>query len=365
VKIVIISLMLMGLVFSSWAQEKERPREWNQILAEARKEGRVVVTSSPDATFRNQIMPKFMARFGIAVEFLAGRSSEIAARIRTERAAGVYSMDVFLFGPDSTAKVLYAEKVIDPLKPLLVLPEVVDATKWKRGKLWFIDPEEKYVLRVFNRTREFFPINAEYVKAAEIGSAKDLLNPKWRGKIVTEDPTSTGRPAAQAELFYNQMGEEFFKRLYIDQKLVTARERRQAADWLARGIYPICLTCRTEDSDRLRVEGFKILDVFELSDMRPFINSSPWLLTVANKAPHPNAAQVFVNWLASKEGLEVYSRGYSVATLRNDVDESFLDRRIIPRPGINYVDVDDWNYNATEGERIRLRIREILKQDSR
>jgi iron(III) transport system substrate-binding protein len=365
VKIIVVSLMIMGLGFSSWAQEKERPKEWSQILAAARKEGRVVVTSSPDATFRNEIMPKFMARFGIPIEFLAGRSGEIAARIKTERAAGVYSVDVFLFGPDSTAKVLYAEKVIDPLKPLLVLPEVVDATKWKRGKLWFIDPEEKYVLRVFNRTREFFPINAEYVKAAEIGSAKDLLNPKWRGKIVTEDPTSTGRPAAQAELFYNQMGEEFFKKLYIDQKLVTARERRQAADWLARGIYPICLTCRTEDSDRLRVEGFKILDIFELSDMRPFINSSPWLLTVANKAPHPNAAQVFVNWLASKEGLEIYSRGYSVATLRNDIDESFLDRRIIPRPGINYVDVDDWNYNATEGERIRLRIREILKQDSR
>src|SRR5262245_49401073 len=238
VKIIVVSLMIMGLGFSSWAQEKERPKEWSQILAAARKEGRVVVTSSPDATFRNEIMPKFMARFGIPIEFLAGRSGEIAARIKTERAAGVYSVDVFLFGPDSTAKVLYAEKVIDPLKPLLVLPEVVDATKWKRGKLWFIDPEEKYVLRVFNRTREFFPINAEYVKAAEISSAKDLLNPKWRAKIVTEDPTSTGRPAAQAELFYNQMGEEFFKRLYIDQKLVIARERRQAADWACPGYIP-------------------------------------------------------------------------------------------------------------------------------
>jgi iron(III) transport system substrate-binding protein len=129
VKIVITSLMLMGLVFSSWAQEKERPKQWNQILAEAKKEGRVVVTSSPDETFRNQIVPKFMARFGIDVEFLAGRSSEIAGRIRTERSAGVYSVDVFMFGPDTTAKFLYAEKVIDPLKPLLILQEVVDPTK--------------------------------------------------------------------------------------------------------------------------------------------------------------------------------------------------------------------------------------------
>src|SRR5262245_16617043 len=81
VKIVITSLLLMGLGFSSWAQEKESPKEWSQILAAARKEGRVVVTSSPDATFRNEIMPKFTARFGIPIEFLAGRSGEIAARI--------------------------------------------------------------------------------------------------------------------------------------------------------------------------------------------------------------------------------------------------------------------------------------------
>jgi len=360
-KIIIQLMLLLGLALPSLAQEKEWQKEWNQILAAARKEGKVVVASSPDATFRNEIVPKFMARFGIAVEFLAGRSSEIAAKVRTERSAELYSVDVFLFGPDTSAKVLYAEKMIDPLRSLLVLPEVVDPTKWKKGNLWFIDPEEKYVLRVFSRTREFFPINTEYVKPEEIGSAKDLLNPKWRGKIATEDPTTTGRAAAQAALFYLQLGEEFFKRLYIDQKPGVAGERRQTADWLARGIYPICLTCRTEDSDRLRKEGFKILEIFELSDMRPFVNSSPWLLTVANKAPHPNAAQVFINWLASKEGIEIYSRGYSVATLRNDVDESFLDRRFIPRPGVSYFDFDDWNFTVKEGERIRLRIREILK----
>lgn len=358
-KVFISLAMLIGLAFTSWAQE--RPKEWNQILAEARKEGKVVVASSPDSTFRNHIMPKFMARFGIAVEFVAGRSSEITGRIRTERAAGVYSVDVFLFGPSSTAQFLYAEKAIDPLKPLLVLPEVVDPTKWKKGNLWFIDPEEKYVLRVFNGTREFFPINAEYVKPDEIASAKDLLNPKWKGKITTEDPTSTGRPGGQAALFYRQLGEEFFKKLYIDQKPVVAGGRRQAADWLARGTYPICLTCRTEDSDRLRQEGFKIVDVFELSDMRPFVNSSPWLLTVANRAPHPHAAQVFANWLASSEALEIYSRGYSRATLRNDVDESFLDRRGIPRAGGNYFDADDWNYTARDGDRIRTRVREILR----
>src|SRR5262249_8530524 len=73
-KTIVAALMIMGLGFSSWAQEKERPKDWNQILAAARKEGRVVVTSSPDATFRNEIMPKFMAGLGFRSNFWrAGR----------------------------------------------------------------------------------------------------------------------------------------------------------------------------------------------------------------------------------------------------------------------------------------------------
>src|SRR5204863_7780777 len=92
---------------------------WEQTLAAAKKEGSVVVVGSPDPVMRSDIIPKFTARFGIPVEFLAGRSSEIALRLRTERGAGIYSVDVFLSGPDTTATVYYPEKMLDPLKPML------------------------------------------------------------------------------------------------------------------------------------------------------------------------------------------------------------------------------------------------------
>ena len=46
--------------------------------------------------------------------------------------------------------IIYPGKMLDPLKPVLILPEVVDPAKWKRGKLWFMDPEEKYILRLYN-----------------------------------------------------------------------------------------------------------------------------------------------------------------------------------------------------------------------
>src|SRR5437879_10117212 len=141
-----IFLLLISSV-PALAQNKGSDKEWQEILNAAKKEGKVVVAGSPDPVMRNEVIPKFTARYGIPIEFIAGRSSQIVSRVQTERSAGIFNVDVYLSGPDTTANTLYGEKLIDPLKPLLILPEVVDGAKWKQGKLWFIDPEERYVLR--------------------------------------------------------------------------------------------------------------------------------------------------------------------------------------------------------------------------
>lgn len=343
------------------AQSKDWEKEWNDILAAAKKEGRVVVAGSPDPVMRGEIIPKFMSRYGIPVEFIAGRSSQIVARVGTERSAGIYSIDVYLSGPDTTANTLYGDKLVDPLRPLLILPEVVDGSKWKRGKPWFVDPEEKYALRPFSTISELLHINMDFIKPEEIRSSKELLNPKWKGKIATEDATTTGAGANQAARYYNQLGEEFVRKLYVEQKTVHTRERRQLSDWLARGTYPICLTCREDDLRPLKKEGFKIFEYYELSDVPAGVNGSPWMLTVANKAPHPNAARVFANWIVSREGLEIYARGYGSATLRADVDESFLNLKVLPRSGGKYFDDTDWKWIITGRRETREKVWKILK----
>ena len=71
---------------TSRAQTKASDKEWAAVVEAAKKEGKVVVAGSPDPVMRNEIIPKFTARFGIPVEFVAGRSSQIVARVKTERA---------------------------------------------------------------------------------------------------------------------------------------------------------------------------------------------------------------------------------------------------------------------------------------
>jgi ABC-type Fe3+ transport system substrate-binding protein len=161
---------------------------------------------------------------------------------------------------------------------------------------------------------------------------------------------------------YNQLGPDFIKHLYVDQKPAISRDRRQLTDWLARGTYPICLTCRADDARDLQNEGFKLLEIFELSDVESRVVSAPFLLSVANKAPHLNAARIFANWLAGREPLEIYSRNYESATLRTDVEESFLDPRTIPRPGVRYGDDTEFNWVASGRRETAEKVRELLKK---
>jgi iron(III) transport system substrate-binding protein len=355
----LIMVVLLIMTGSAYGQSKSWEKEWNDTLEGAKKEGKLVVATSADPVMR-EIAAKFKARYGIALEHLAGPSGKLADRLETERRAGIHSVDVFLGGIQTVANTLYPEKMLAPLKPALILPEVVDPKKWKGGKPWFVDPEERYVLRVYSTITSLLNINTEHVKPADLARAGDLLAPKWGGKMATEDPTVAGSGSNTAARIYLQMGEDYVKKLYLGQKVVLTRERRQLTDWLARGTHPIVFGAQSSDVEKMAKEGFPLKDVYGFPDMPPALTGSPWLLTLMNKAPHPNAARVFVNWIVSKEGAEIYARAEGRATLRTDTDESFISPEERLKEGVKYFDTYDWQFTVTEKEKIRLRLKELL-----
>jgi iron(III) transport system substrate-binding protein len=351
------------VAFGAAAQTTDWQKTWDETLAAAKKEGKVTVAGSPDPVMRNKVIPAFQARYGIQVEYIGGPSSQTAARIRVERGSGIFSIDVYLTGPDTTYNVLLAEKMLDPLRPFLILPEVTESKNWKTGKLWFMDEEDRYVLRLFSSIIDQPFINTAFVDPSELKTVHDLLNPKWKGKISTEDPTNdSGKGGNVAANIYAQLGPEFTQRLYVDQAVMSSRDRRQLTDWLARGTYPICLTCRADDAAALMKEGYKLLELRDIAGIDPYVNASPFLLSVANKAPHPNAARIFLNWMAGKEAMEIYSHNYNTVSLRTDIDESVIDPHLIPRPGVNYRDADALEWRTKEKRQISAKVRALIKE---
>jgi len=354
-------LSLCLLVAPGLAQDKGWEQKWDQWVSAAKREGKVVFAAAPDPLMRKHIPERFTARFGIKVEYLAGRSNEMTARLRLERQAGIYSVDVVTAGVQTMATSLYAEKMLDPLKPLLILPEIVDGSKWKKGQPWFIDPEAQYILRLFNTASSLFFMNTRFVQPAEMKSVKDLLNPKWQGKVSVFDPTDAGTGSNTAAALYVQFGEPFLRAFYVDQKPVFSRDKRQMEDWLARGTYPISFGARSEEVDRLQKEGFPIVKAAP-ADAMDIVTAASGLLAIINRAPHPNAARVFLNWLAAKEGAEVFSRAQLHATTRTDVDESFLPSDIVPQRGVKYFDSYDWEFTLSTKEKVRNLLAKLLKR---
>jgi iron(III) transport system substrate-binding protein len=333
---------------------------WDETLAAARAEGKVAVAGPPDTLVRQALPAAFRARYGIALEYISARSTDSAIRLRAERAAGIYAVDAAIAGIQTMATVYYREKMLDPLRPVLILPEVVEGSHWKKGMLWFADPEQEYVLRIFNTVNRAFTINSNEVKPDELKFHRNLLDPKWKGRISFMDPTVSGTGSNQAAQLYAQLGEDFVRRLFIDQKPMISRDRRQLTDGLARGTYPIAFGAEDGELQRLRKEGLPVTAMYGLEDMQGSLSSGDEL-ALFNHAPHPNAARIFVNWMAGQEGVEVFGHALAMVPARNDVDESVYLPQIIPRSGVDYFDPSSWDFTVTTKEQIRLRMKVLLQ----
>ena len=361
-KTVIAALLFAALTASlAHAQPGDWQKKWDETLKAAREEGKVVVTGPPDPEIRKQLPETFKKRFGIEMEYQSARGSDSANKMRAERAAGIYTTDAVLAGSNTMFTVLLRENMLAPLKPELILPEVLEGKNWKRGSVWFVDPEEQYILRLFSTVNESFWINTNEVKRGELHKMHDLLGPRWKGKIAFMDPTVAGTGANQAANLYALFGADFVKKLFIDQQTALSRQRRQLTDWLARGTYHVVFGAEDGELQRLRSEGMPVNSVYGLEDM-PGSLSGGNQVAIYNHAPHPNAARVFANWMASKEGSEIYGRALNMVPIRTDIDAAaFMPPEVIPKPGVNYFDPYLYEFTVTTKEEARRAITKMLR----
>ena len=60
-----------------------------------------------------------------------------------------------------------------------------------------------------------------------------------------------------------------------------------------------------------------------------------------NRAPHPNAAKVFINWVLSKEGQTEFSLASGLASRRLDVPKDHIDAWSLPKESYIPLDGED------------------------
>jgi iron(III) transport system substrate-binding protein len=326
---------------------------WDALLSAARAEGKVVVSGPPDPGAGTRIPEAFKKFSGIDLEYLAGNSSQLAARIQSERAAGVYSMDVSLSGADTVYGTFLPNGWLEPLKPVLVLPEVVDGRLYRTGEPWFRDAEKRFVMQLFNTANtSLLSLNTDLVSPEEFKDSSSLLDPRWQGKICAYDPGVNGAGIATASAIYVSKGKEFATQLFKGQQAALSRDYAQIADWVAHGSYPIGLGITRTYLAAYYQAGISLKEM-NLPDIPQTLGGGFSLLSLWTHAPHPNAARVFSNWIASKEGIALYAELENAVPVRNDVDAKWVTPDQVPQPGVNYFDTYDPDYVVTTRQQAR------------
>jgi iron(III) transport system substrate-binding protein len=295
--------------------------EWEKVVEEGRKEGKVVASIPPSAELRKATEEAFTRRFGIVIESVPARGATIIRRIVDESKAGTHYFDLHVGGTESIVKGLLPEGVLEPVEPWLILPEIRDPKNWWGGHIW-IDNAKRYVYAFSAYQTANIWYNSNLVKAEEVKSFDDLLDPKWRGRIGFSDPRTPGSGASMWSYIAQIKGEEYAKRL-VDQKMFISRDLRLLAENLARGQVSVALGIGYSESLPFIKAG---LPVRALPTPREgvYVTGGYGSLTVIKKPPHPNATKVFVNWLLGKEGQEIFDRSMGTGTRRLDVETKWL-----------------------------------------
>ena len=343
--------------------------DWDKTVEAAKNEGELVLYGSADFEI---LFGEFHKKYPeIAVKGFFGRGADVAKRLMAEHRADKVLADLYVNGMTTGYNVLYKARAVDPIAPQLILPEVTDQSKWWRGKHHYVDPENQFLFIFNGQTRVVVAYNTKLVELGEVRSYWDLLNSKWKGKIVALDPMSGGSGDALRFFYHHKpLGKEYIRKLLTEMDVTISRDSRQMMDWLASGKVAITMFSPVGrmDLDQAMQQGLPV-NWFEAQHLKEgaYITAGSGGVALMKKAPHPNAAKLGLNWLLSREGQIAYQRIFTTGeqgpdSMRIDIPKDKVAKRN-RRPqddNVEYPLMDRADY--MDMQPIRNFIKEVLEQ---
>lgn len=298
--------------------------DWNSLVVSAKQEGKFAVATYAGSGYRKVVEAFGEAFPGITIEQSQFQSSsrDFTPRLLQEMKAGLRSWDVAIMPPQEQLRQTRPSGGLDPIRPAIVRADVLSDASWIDGfEAGFPDIDKKWGYGITLSKSQALWINSDMVKDGEITKVQDLLDPKWKGKIIAADPRTKGSGFSPALVMRLRTGnDDIIKQLFKDQEVQLTTDARQPTELMVRGRFPIALGAidRHILAD-FRAEGQGLnLKPIPLQDIEYVSHSfnAMWLL---KDAPHPNAAKVFINWALGKEAGALWATNLEDNSRRADV----------------------------------------------
>jgi ABC-type Fe3+ transport system substrate-binding protein len=354
-------LLAILALFATWGTTAQAqvadPAKWNEIKKAALAEGELNVTGPPSPPLRAALSAAFKERYGIPLNYFGDTTSAIVARIDEEFKANKRSIDADIGGM-STCWVFAARGQLIDRNGKLVDPDILNPGVWRHGAPKLDDmggqtgpnaPKCSFQTTEWVYNSVFY--NPNVVKTP-IKSWDDLLKPEFKDKIVSFDVRSSGPGEPPLAYFGEVKGDDYVKRLYIDQNVKFSTDNRQLAEWVARGEDSLGIALVPFAVEIYRKQGLPIAPVIVDDGFGGAALTGGFsCIMLFKNPPHPNAAQLFANWMGTKEAQEIYEKYMMEPSLRTDVDTGdAVPFYVREQSGVTYK-VDDYVYSWYSGKR--------------
>ncbi len=319
-------------------------KDWDDLVAAAKKEGALALVTTIGNPFKDAVAAFEQAFPGIAVEHTQLIASQFSPRVIQERKGNVYTYDVIASTYGTIPLTLIPAGVMDPIRPLITRPDVLDDKNWQGGfEKGFLDNDKKWGYGGFNEVFQAIWVNSDIIKEGEIKTFDDLLNPKYKGKIISGDPRNHGGGWWPFTTLRLKRGEEAARRYYVGQEPILSRDQRQMMDFVIKGQYWIGSGAV---SDAVLVDflasgvgkNLKHIPIDELDNL----NHGNNVLYYFNRAPHSNAAKLFINWVLTKEGSALWSKKAETNSRRTDVPAAKPSNAPDAKRNLIAIDRQEW-----------------------
>jgi iron(III) transport system substrate-binding protein len=256
------------------------------LVEAAKKEGKVVWYTSLVLPSAEKVAKLFETAYpGIKVEVHRTGSQRILQRVMQELSANIKNVDV-IHTSDAGHFVLLKEK------KLLMAHTPAGIDKFPPS---FRDKDGYYFgLRA---TVNSIVYNTKQVSAADAPKSwKDLLDPKWKGKMVTAHPGYSGVIATHVLALVHLHGWDYFKQL-SQNRLMIVQSANDPATTVASGERVVAVNGGDYSAYQLKKKGNPIEIVYPKEGV-PLVVSPT---AIASFAPHPNAAKLFTDFTFTRE----------------------------------------------------------------
>jgi len=283
-------LLTLSVIVVSWlpiytASALGAAAERDKLIEGAKKEGRLVLYTGMETEEVGIFTKEFTKKYPfVKTDVFRSAGEKVQARFMVEHRANTHLADVF-----QTSIVQVYQ-----LKNLGMLARYIseEASAFAEG---FKDPQGYWT--TFYQIPYVIGYNTRQVAAKDIpGSYEDLLHPKWKGLISLE--------TEEYQWFYQVLqimgrdkGLDFMKK-FAGQNLQMRKGHTLLAQLVAAGESAIATVVYSNRVERMKATGAPIEWVRFKGPTITVINA----ISIPDKAPHPNAARLFVDFALSKEG---------------------------------------------------------------